>query len=411
MEGMSGFGGMCRLAALGVALLFAVCPAEAVQPASPLRIESDFPSGNADVLAIDDHERTIRVQPTIHPDRGWACWWYFKVSGIRPGETLTLDVGKGTWATPTRAAYSYDNKTWHQTFPGRRAKDRIIYRQSFDSKTVWFAWGPPFTGEDAARLVESLATQQERAESFVLCRTREGRDVPALHWAPPDSGDDTYGVWIQARQHAWESGSSWVCRGFAEWFFSDDPRAVDLRSKTDVTIVPVMDIDNVARGAGGKSQRPHDHNRDWSDTPHWPEVAAAIERISRLDRAGRFDVFIDLHNPSARDLSPFFYVPPRQLLRDLARRNLDRFHAAAVAEITGPMPVSRKKRESGPGYDTLWRSISKNWVAENTASHVVAATLETSWNTAESTSDNYRQVGRQLGLAVERYLRSSPRLP
>ena len=43
-------------------------------------------------------------------------------------------------------------------------------------------------------------------------------------------GSKRYGVWIQARQHAWETGGSWVSRGLIEWLVSDDPRAETLRN-------------------------------------------------------------------------------------------------------------------------------------------------------------------------------------
>jgi len=43
------------------------------------------------------------------------------------------------------------------------------------------------------------------------------------------------------------------------------------------------------------------------------------------------------------------------------------------------------------------------------ADHVVAVTLETSWNTPHSTTEGYRTVGRQQGLAIERYLRGEVR--
>ena len=62
-----------------------------------------------------------------------------------------------------------------------------------------------------------------------------------------------------------------------EWLVSDDPRAETLRKAAKIYVVPIMDIDNVAIGAGGKDQKPHDHNRDWSDQPHWHSVAAAQE--------------------------------------------------------------------------------------------------------------------------------------
>ena len=129
-----------------LASLLAVLPVRA-QPA--LKVSADFPGGSARVETIDQEKRSIRVGPQPHLDRGWACWWYFKVEGIVPGETLTLDVGSGSYATPERAHFSLDHKQWQHTEPGRRQEQRIVYRQRVDAREAWFAWGPPFvTGED-----------------------------------------------------------------------------------------------------------------------------------------------------------------------------------------------------------------------------------------------------------------------
>jgi hypothetical protein len=226
----------------------------------------------------------------------------------------------------------------------------------------------------------------------------------------PQSGDDRhFGVWLQARQHAWESGSSWVCRGAAEWLVCDDPRAESLRKKAKIYIVPIMDIDNVAIGAGGKEQQPHDHNRDWSDAPHWRSVAAAMEHIRREDAACRFDLFIDLHNPAPTSKDPFFFIAPEELFTKTRRTNTERFLAMCRLEMTGPPAFEGQTHESGVRYDPKWARISKNWVTANTREHVVALTLETPWNTPHSTSDGYRAIGRQLAMAIERYFRESPR--
>src|SRR5690606_35933588 len=195
------------------------------------------------------------------------CWWYLRVDGIEPGETIMLDVGQAPWATPDRAAFSLDGSMWQQTAPGRRDGKRIVYRQQIDARTAWFAWGPPFVPADAKALVEEAACSPH-AEALLLCRTREGRDVPALRIAEGDLPPaERRGIWIQARQHAWESGSSWVGKGFLDWVLSDAPAAQALRRQSLIVFVPIMDIDNVHRGAGGKNQVPQDHNRDWSDQP------------------------------------------------------------------------------------------------------------------------------------------------
>ena len=384
----------------------------ATSEAAALRVDSSFPGGSGTVEEIDQDQRLIRIKPTAHKDRGWDCWWYVKVTGLMPGERIVLEVGDAPWATPERAALSTDNSVWTQTAAGQKEGKRIRYTVSVDSEQVWLAWGPPFTHLDAEKLVRETAQACEFATKFELCRTRDNRPVSSLRFKKMnrvDSNKKPFGIWIQARQHAWESGSSWVCRGLVEWLASDHPRAENLRQMSDITVVPVMDIDNVAIGAGGKNQVPHDHNRDWGDKPHWPSVSAAIERIKAMDDDDRFDLFIDLHNPGANSRSPFFYISPRADLESLTLRNLDRFLATARADMTGPLAFRGETHESGPSYDKRWRNISKNWVSSNTSPHVVAVTLETAWNTPNSNTDGYRAVGRQLGLAMERYLRTNPR--
>jgi hypothetical protein len=347
-------------------------------------VKADFPGGSVRVESIEG--RVIKVLPALHLDRGWTCWWYFKVEGATAGEALTVDVGGGVWATPDRAVVSADDKAWAHTAPGKRTKDRISYQVEAPASTFWLAWGPPFTLRHARELLG------ERA--FELCKSRDGHSVPALRIK---EGEPKYAIWVQAGQHAWESGARWVGRGFCEWLTSD--AAAEFRKTTEVVFVPIMDVDNVERGAGGKEGKPQDHNRDWTADPHWPEVRAAQAGIQAM--GSRFRLFVDLHNPGPGDKSPFFFTSPPELLRE--RSGLDVFLEGARAEITGPLAATGKTRESGPSYDKNWDKISKNWVSKTTGA--VAVTLETTWNSPHSTTENYRRVGRELGCAIERFLR------
>ncbi len=396
---------MHRFIGIVPALLTVIAASAADDAPTPeLSVTSDFESGSAQVEQIDQVARSIRISPTAHEGRGWACWWYCKVQGIRPGETLTLDVGPAPWATPDRAALSLDGRNWRQTTPGSRTKGRIVYSVKVDATEAWFAWGPPFGQSDAQRLVNEAAARSPHAEAFELCRSREGRPTPALRISQEGSADeDRVGIWIQARQHAWESGSSWVCKGFVDWLVSDDERAEALRKRALITIVPVMDVDNVAIGAGGKNQTPQDHNRDWTDRPYHPAVEAAQIEIARLNADGRFHLFLDLHNPDAGAQEPFFFVGPRERLTDVGRANRDAFIEAVREEMTGQLPFKGRVRETGPKYDPKWQAISGNWVTSHCRDHVVAACLETAWNTPHSTVEGYEQVGRELGLAIGRY--------
>jgi hypothetical protein len=377
---------------------------------TPLKVVTDFAGGSARVESIDQQSRTVNVLPYPHKDRGWVCWWYFKLEGVQPGETITLNVGGGVWATPDRAAFSTDGITWTHTPPGERQKDRIVYRIKVEAREAHFAWGPPFTLKHATELVQRCAKDSPHAATFELCKSNGGRSVPGLRVSQAGAKDgERLGIWVQARQHAWEAGSSWVCAGFVEWLLSNDPEAEALRKKAAITIIPIMDVDNVEVGAGGKNQKPHDHNRDWSEKPVWAEVLAATKEIAALNKEGRFDLFVDLHNPGAGDRQPFFFVPAPELQSPLARQNQDHFLGAARAVMTGPLKLNPKARESGANYDPAWEKISTNWVTKNSREHVVAVCLETSWNTPQSTLVNYKQVGKELGLAVERYCREGRR--
>lgn len=396
------------MVAFGIAL--PACGAE-------LKCSSDFEGGSGDVLSIDQEQRMIRITPTFHKDRGWPCWWYVHVSGIEAGETIVFELvgpaldGVSQFALPRRMTFSLDNRIWQQASPGKDVADRTIrWTLPIDAAQAWFAWGPPFVPSDAQRLVDEVARNHPFATAYTLCKTREGRPVPALRIEERGDGEaPRYGIWINARQHAWESGSSWVCRGLVEWLVSEEARAQRLRRQAVVYVAPIMDIDNTFRGAGGKGQKPHDHNRDWSDDAHWPSVRAAMEQIRALDARGQFDLFLDLHNPGRGDREPFFFAAPPDCLSELGLANHRRFMESAQAEIVAPMKLRTELRFTGANYDAAWKRISKCWVAAHTGKHVVALCLETPWDTPHSTVQGYQSVGRQLGLSIERYLRTDPR--
>ena len=69
-----------------------------------------------------------------------------------------------------------------------------------------------------------------------------------------------------------------------------------------------------------------------------------------------------------------------------------------------PLGLETKTRESGSSYHPLWKQISKNWVTDHCQDHVVAVTLETAWNTPNSTQSGYQTYGAELGNAITAYL-------
>jgi hypothetical protein len=391
-------------------------------------VRMDFEGGSAHLLEIDQAQRAIRCMPGGSPSRGWVCWWAMKLEGGEPGKVYTLELvpsdqptrnqGKLTdkplasqWSMPERAAWSADGRSWSLSEPGIRTPGSIRYEFTPSGDALWMAWGPMFTPKDTQELLVEMVDRIPASRSWELAKTREDR--PVLAWTSHVSEDPQPrpGVWIQARQHAWESGSSWVARGFLEWLGRGDESARWLIDNAELVVVPIMDVDNVATGNGGKEADPQDHNRDWTDHPIYPEVQAAQRVLRGWAEQERLDVFIDLHNPSSGDKQPFFFFGPSELLSDLGRENRLLFLSIAQRQIHGPLPVKAVPRSTGPAYHPLWRQISGQWVSDHGNSHTLSGCLETSWNTPHSHTAGYRKVGEQLGETIAEFLQRRRRLP
>jgi hypothetical protein len=391
-------------------------------PGAELKVTSDFENGSARVIAIDQTNQTLRFQPAGDPQRGFPCWWYFRVDGVNTNLPLTFELSPVTpilpydgkrfsraWAMPDRAALSVNGTNWTQTPPGENRGGLKIYRINTTSPTLWLAWGPPFTVTDAKALVQHVSAAHSFASAFELCRSREGHSVPGLQIAEGDKpAGNRPGVWIIARQHAWEVGGSWVARGIIEWLSGPDDGAQWIRRNAEVFVVPIMDADRVATGDGGKASLPQDHNRDWSATPHWPEVAAVQKRILPLLKQNRMDLLLDLHNPGASDKREEIYVTTRALVTPVIADWQDRFVASMREEFPDLFYVDDKP---SPDHPETWRTLTTTWLSDRANTNTIGFAIETPWNTQRGTAEGYLEAGQKLGRVMEKYLRERAKRP
>ena len=302
-----------------------------------------------------------------------------------------------------------DGVNWDHTERGVRQGNQMVYRINSASPTVWLAWGPPFTLDDANKLIQSACKLSPYAKSFELAHSTNGRSVPALRISEPGPpGGKRFSVWVQARTHAWESGASWVSRGFVEWLVSNDPAAEELRQKADIVVIPIMDVDSVENGEGGKDQVPHDHDQDWGDSPHWPEVRAAMAQLSSLIGADHLDVFLDLHNSGPGDHTISTYIPAKPLLSPVRIDNENTFMTIMREQLTGPIPFTGHIGPDGDTYDPAVDKTCDSWVAHLSKPEVVSLTFEIPWNTPGSTQSGYLKVGEQMGRCINGYIEPTP---
>lgn len=110
-------------------------------------------------------------------------------------------------------------------------------------------------------------------------------------------------IWIMARQHSWESGTSWVMEGVIRYLL-DSQEGLGMLDNFVFQLIPMGDPDGVARGGVRFNQFGHDLNRNWDLVipEEMPEIQAQKKAIADwLAEGNKIDLFVTLHNTESAD--------------------------------------------------------------------------------------------------------------
>jgi len=117
-----------------------------------------------------------------------------------------------------RPAMSEDGQTWSHaedmTWDNEKKEAMVRLKPKRDS--VWLATQAMYPYSRFAALVEELKRFPPYARVETIGKSVQGRDLTLItvtDFATPDAGKKT--IWLQARQHAWEGGTSYVAEGRA----------------------------------------------------------------------------------------------------------------------------------------------------------------------------------------------------
>jgi zinc carboxypeptidase len=275
-----------------------------------------------DIVRINllyDHERSS-------PNRA-AGHIHFLIHA-RPGSRLTLEFANldNVWnGQPASVAgelktvsISEDGRTWRtvptDSLPGNRVQLKVEMR----GPKLYVARIEPYRLSDLERLLDAIRGNP-LVEISSIGRTVEGRDMEIIR-----IGDVAapYRVFVRARAHPWEAGSSWVAQGLIQRLLKQDEESKKFLKVFCLYILPMANKDGVARGGTRFNLNGKDLNRDW-DAPVnaslVPENAALEGWLERMIAAGRGPhLALELHN-DASGLLHISRPPVPQLDRHLAR--------------------------------------------------------------------------------------------
>jgi hypothetical protein len=334
-----------------VALLLLVA-AEAGRAQPPITITKDFEGGSLGrVERLGDNRFRCHVEGQSD-ERGrnrQASWYYFRLDGVKGRDvTLTLTDFVGEYndkpgAVPMTAdtvpVFSDDDETWRH-FPSMEwddAKKEATLRFRPERDTIWVAHVPPYPPRRLRRLLDEVSRSPHVLDE-VIGKSVRGRDLHLVTVTNPDVPDGTKKtVWLIARQHAWEQGTSYVLDGALRFAASDRPRTRELRDRVVFKFVPTMDPDGCAAGKVRFNANGFDVNRHWNEVdlrrPDWlrrmPEIWYVKRAILNWVDAGRpIDLMLNLHNTETAE-----YLQTQA--DDPATRALMQvFHETLVAETT-----------------------------------------------------------------------------
>jgi hypothetical protein len=368
-----------------------------------LAVTANFDNGRIQVVSIEQQTRTIctTVPPDNHAQNPQMRFWRYKITGITPGEELTLEHKP---SKPIHHVFSYDGRTWER-FP-KAGMSGLKFRP--EQGELHVCPNIPYPYSRSLRLADELL-RLPHVQVSDLAISEEGRAVKMLtitDGAVPDASKSV--VWILARQHAFEGPSSLVAEGFAKWAASTDDAAAARFRKTMVAfVVPIMDVDNVLKGMTGKDQ-PNDFNRVWDQHPApWNAVRAVQEKMVASASRGRMLALIDSHNPYY-DQKPHWHVAAR---KDAWERFAHEFQSAVTAQGRAnwhdmKLEVLEETAPQGKKQGSARAFAFAHWGQEP---HFIAATLESAHHKDSEgrfmTETGYLQWGAAIGAALERYAR------
>jgi len=246
-----------------------------------------------------------------------ASWYFFRLDHVAGRNiTITLTDFVGEYHNRLGACpmgpdlipvFSNDGKTWNH-FPAMEwdnVKKEATLKLKPDKETIWIAHIPPYTTRELSHLLDELANRPS-AIVETIGKTVQGRDIPLVTVTNPDIPDEGKKiVWLQARQHAWEAGTSYVMEGALLFITSNDAEARALREKVVFKFTPMVDLDGCANGQVRSNANGFDVNQHWAQVdlrhPEYlrllPEIWCTKKAILNAMEKGRgINLMVNMHN-------------------------------------------------------------------------------------------------------------------
>jgi len=365
----------------------------------PITIRSDFPGGNIIVEEIRGNIVTLH-QDLRDSTQDWF-YWCFEIAGAA-GRRLEFRFSKSRALGGRGPAVSFDEgKTWQWLGAERVSGNGFVFQVPPDAGLCRFGFGMAYQKSDWDRFYSSLK-ESGLFDEGQLCLSRNQRAVPVYISRSLGSGP-RWRVILTCRHHSCESMGNYVLEGMLEHFAGNG-----LGGGLEMMVIPFVDLDGVESGDQGKFRGPRDHNRDYDESPLYPETKALMKRIPEWLDGVPF-IGLDLHCPhiSGRGNEEIYLVGSRVPQVEQEQR---KFCGILESINRGPLPF---RQEDFLPFGSSWNTAASyaagtsftQWMAKLPGVRI-SSSVEIPYASAlgvEVNAGACRAFGRTLAVALERY--------
>lgn len=369
-------------------------------PSMPsIRIDSRHAGGNIKVLSVE--EDRVVLEQELRDTSGWWFYWNFAACA-GSGKTVNFEFVNGEVIGPWGPAVSSDGVDWRWLGAvSLLSRNEFKYTFQQENERVYFCFCIPYQLHQFERHYTRIAGHQ-KVKRELLTQSELLKPVPLLTLGNRNA--DRH-IFFTARHHACESTPLYVLEGLLETLLAAESSPV--LEHFLVHFIPFLDIDGVENGDQGKSRFPHDHNRDYTDTPIYRSTTALMNYAKGL----RTTIAIDFHGPfkwGERNDVPFF-VNRHSPLKDeidklsgmLERISGDRSEADAIRHFS--------KHNLSMGED--WNQPNNKTCASffERSGARLACSFEFPYFGSDHTAitaDNSRRFGQDFARSLELYVRT-----
>lgn len=297
--------------------------------AEAFKWSTQFESGSAKGLHRRD-DGAIGFRISEEPGGDERLWFYFKIQfdGKEQPEFVVENSEeahqRGRRWKITKPIFSVDGKNWiragktiYPILPRLTkwfAKPVFRFKAPLSADTLWVAYFHPYTNEQLGLFLKNIQRFPEVNVSSIG-KTAESRDIlkvdisrARLHRKSEDRI-----IWVMCREHPGETPASFVCEGLIQALL-EHPAGRRLRQSYSFSIIPIVNVDGVARGYYYHNAKGINLALDWNEFES--AEARVIKKAMGKDlNRKKVRMVINLHSANDPTKGHFFLKTAEDTLR------------------------------------------------------------------------------------------------